>query len=456
MSLVAESPLHSSSSSDDFAAFLDSELEVVSSDTSPLDENDIGDGDDDPHEHRNKRHRVDAFEVTESHEGSMIVRTSQENTVTSLQSLNGTKCPPHPVSFGGLCGICGELVEEDVSGVALRYINKDLRLTSSEIDRLRRADLKDLLRKRKLILILDLDHTLLNSVLFAELTAEEKDKYLSVPVDLLWDDPKRSIFKLDAMHLLTKLRPSVRTFLGEVSAMFEMYVYTMGKRPYALEMAKLLDPKKVYFTSKVISYDDSLEEHQKGLDVILGAESIIVILDDTHRVWERHKENLILMKRYHFFTASYCKFHMNAKSARELKDNESDGALVTILEVLKHAHRAFFDTDLNTDISSRDVRQVLKEIRQEIFRGCKVVFSRVLPSRLRGAELPIWEMAQQLGAICSRQVDSSVTHVVSMDKDTEEACWALQNNKFLVNPDWIEEAYYSWHRQQEEDFQIDC
>lgn len=39
MSLAAESPLQSSSSGEDFAAFLDSELELASSESSPNEEN---------------------------------------------------------------------------------------------------------------------------------------------------------------------------------------------------------------------------------------------------------------------------------------------------------------------------------------------------------------------------------------------------------------------------------
>lgn len=41
MSLEAESPLHSSSSSDDFAALLDSELELATSTLSPQDDEEI-------------------------------------------------------------------------------------------------------------------------------------------------------------------------------------------------------------------------------------------------------------------------------------------------------------------------------------------------------------------------------------------------------------------------------
>ena len=58
----------------------------------------------------------------------------------------------------------------------------------------------------------------------------------------------------------------------------------MGERAYALEMANLLDPGKVYFNSRVIAQDDCTQRHQKGLDVVLGQESAVLILDDTEPV----------------------------------------------------------------------------------------------------------------------------------------------------------------------------
>jgi RNA polymerase II C-terminal domain phosphatase-like 3/4 len=86
------------------------------------------------------------------------------------------------------------------------------------------------------------------------------------------------------MYMLTKLRPFVKEFLKEASHMFEMYIYTMGDKTYAIEIAKLLDPGNIYFSSKIISNSDCTQRHQKGLDVVLGAESVAVILDDTEYV----------------------------------------------------------------------------------------------------------------------------------------------------------------------------
>ncbi|ONK69721.1 uncharacterized protein A4U43_C05F26030 [Asparagus officinalis] len=456
MSLAAESPVHSSSSSDDFAAFLDAELDVASSDTSPDEDQDDEENDDDEEDFQEpsaKRQKVEDLEPTKELEGS--------NVNTSSEPMDEDICPPHPGFIKGMCMRCGQ-IEEDESGVAFGYIHKDLRLNSKEIDRLRGVDLKNLLEAKKLILILDLDHTVLNSARLVEISAEEE--YLRHQALSMQADADRSIFELPGMHLLTKLRPFVRTFLEEATKMFEIYIYTMADRAYALEIAKILDPDKVYFDNRIISNADCTKRHQKGLDVVLGAESLVLIMDDTEIVWQRHKENLILMERYHFFASSRRQFGFSTKSLSETKkdESESDGILSIVLNVLKRAHQMFFDAFLEkklsakdiTELSSRDVRKVLKLIRQEILQGCKIVFSRVFPSSARAEDQPIWKLAQQLGAICSTEVDASVTHVVSTDKTTEKARWALQNGKFLVNVHWIEAANFLWSRQREEDFQI--
>jgi RNA polymerase II C-terminal domain phosphatase-like 3/4 len=88
--------------------------------------------------------------------------------------------------------------------------------------------------------------------------------------------------------MLTKLRPFVRTFLKEANSMFEMYIYTMGEHAYAMDIAKLLDPGDVYFPSKVISQSDCTTRYQKGLDVVLGADNLVIILDDTEHVRSGH------------------------------------------------------------------------------------------------------------------------------------------------------------------------
>lgn len=401
----------------------------------------------------NKRSKLDSDDTVEIEEPTIYL-TPRENTGSSSVVHDEDICPPHPGFFKGLCMRCGQLEEDDAPGLAFGYIHKDLKLGSREIDRLRGADLKNLLRKKKLVLILDLDHTLLNSTTLADVSEEEQ--YLLRQAESLQNDPDRSLLKLNGLHMLTKLRPFVHNFLKEANSLFEMYIYTMAERSYALEIVKHLDPKGVYFNSKVISQADSTQRFLKGLDVVLGAENLVVILDDTKFVWNKHSENLILMEKYHFFASSCRLFGLGVKSLSELKqdERESDGALAIILGVLKRVHQMFFDPGFGTDLQSRDVRQVLKTIRKEILHGCVIVFSRLFSSASRPEEEAIWKLAEQLGAICLKEIDDSVTHIVSMDAGTQKSWWALKNNKFLVHPRWIEAANFLWRKQPEETFPV--
>lgn len=443
MSLAAGSPVHSSSSSDDFATLLEAELDIASDNLSD-DEEAIAqekEEEDDIQYHRAKRQKV---------ENTDLAPQDFENS----ENITNAICPPHPGFIKGMCIICGQMEEVEDSGVPFSYIHKDLRLGNKEINRLRGKDLSQLLNYKKLILILDLDHTLLNTARFIDLCPEEE--YLLHQADSS-TGPDRSIYKLPGMHLLTKLRPFLRNFLQEASKLFEMYIYTMGERAYALEIAKIIDPDKVYFDTRVISQGDSTKRHQKGLDVVLGAESAVVILDDTENVWQRHKDNLILMERYHFFSSSCRQFGFSTNTSLSVlkkDESESDGALATVLNVLRRAHEMFFDERLKTQLSSRDVRHMLRNIRNETLKGCNIIFSRVFPSTTEAEDQPIWKMAQRMGAVCRKEKGSEVTHVVSTDKTTEKAKWALKNGKFLVNPRWIEAANYLWSKPEEGDFQV--
>ncbi|KAL6865305.1 hypothetical protein ACP4OV_016456 [Aristida adscensionis] len=471
---LAESPSPSPSSSsggssgDDFAALLDSELELASAadsaagfpagpaSASPSDDDDAEEDSEEEDEMEVEALEQNGTKRRRVEEQLLDIATSArpDNDNTGSKNVQVEACP-HPGYFGGLCFRCGKpQAEEDVSGVAFGYIHKGLRLGASEIDRLRGSDLKNLLRERKLVLILDLDHTLINSTKLHDLSAAEKE--LGIQAAASKDDLDRSIFSLYSMQMLTKLRPFVHKFLKEASNMFEMYIYTMGDKAYAIEIAKLLDPGNVYFPSKVISNSDCTQRHQKGLDVVLGAESVAVILDDTEFVWQKHKENLILMERYHYFASSCRQFGFDVRSLSESMqdERESDGALATILNVLKRTHTIFFDSAVETDLSSRDVRQVIKTVRKEVLQGCKLIFSRVFPNTARPQDQMIWKMAERLGAVCCADVDSTVTHVVAVDMRTDKARWAIENKKFLVDPRWIEAANFRWQRQPEEDFPV--
>ncbi|CAG7879906.1 unnamed protein product [Brassica rapa] len=448
MSVASDSPVHSSSS-DDLAAFLETELDSDSDSSSgsfPIEE--AAEDDAEVSNHRLKRRKLDHLETK-------IEEVASVNFSQEISEASSSKLPcQHPGTFGNMCIVCGQRVEEEETGISFTYIHKGIKFHEDEVTRMRDIDMKMLQSQRKLCLVLDLDHTLLNSTVLRDLRPEEE--YLKSLTHSLQDVSGGDLFMLEFMHMMTKLRPFVHSFLKEASKMFVLYIYTMGDRPYARQMAKLLDPKGEYFGERIISRDDGTVRHQKSLDVVLGQEKAVLILDDTENAWPSHKDNLIVIERYHFFASSCKQFDHRFQSLSQLKSDESepDGALATVLKVLKQTHSLFFE-DGGEDLSSRDVRSLLKQVRKEILKGCKVVFSRVFPTKAQAEDHPLWRVAEGLGATCATEVDESVTHVVAVDVGTEKVRWAIREKKFVVHRGWIDAANYLWKKQPEENFGLE-
>ncbi|VAH07024.1 unnamed protein product [Triticum turgidum subsp. durum] len=191
MSVAAESPspsLSSLSEDDDFADILDAELELASAADSASPGEPPGSPSDDEEEEEDEEEdlvvELDAVgqgsnkwrRVEEHHQDQGTATRPEEDAIGSVKDAEIKICPPHPGYFGGLCFRCGKgQDEEDVPGVAFGYIHKGLRLGTSEMDRLRGSEVKNLLRERKLVLILDLDHTLINSTRLHDISAAEMD-----------------------------------------------------------------------------------------------------------------------------------------------------------------------------------------------------------------------------------------------------------------------------------------
>ncbi|OEL33665.1 RNA polymerase II C-terminal domain phosphatase-like 4 [Dichanthelium oligosanthes] len=395
------------------------------------------------------------------------------------------RCRPHPGFVRGLCFRCGAKEEDaeggaprigpfppergllflggvkdggtegSATGAAVGKIQEGPAVPASATTSIPRpSDLETLLRARKLTLILDLDHTLLNSTGINDFSPTEKrNGFMSNSRD----DPRMGLFRLDpyGVPVLTKLRPFARGFLEQASAMFEMYVYTLGDQDYARAVGKLLDPDGVYFGARIVSSAESTRRDMKNLDAIPGAEAVaVVILDDSIHVWPQHEENLILIDRYHYFASSCRQYGYDVNSLAELRrdEREHDGSLAVMLGVLKRVHQGFFDSVLDGHCS--DVREVLRAVRREVLRGCTVAFSRVIPVQDFAGDHPMWKLAEQLGAVCAADADATVTHVVALDPGTEKARWARNNKKFLVNPNWMKAASFRWYRPNEQEFPV--
>nr|XP_009787947.1 PREDICTED: RNA polymerase II C-terminal domain phosphatase-like 4 [Nicotiana sylvestris] len=372
----------------------------------------------------------------------------------------------HPGVIGGMCIRCGQKVENE-SGVALGYIHKNLRLADDEIARLGDKDLKNLLRHKKLYLVLDLDHTLLNSARLADISAEEL--YLKDQREVLPEQETGLLILKSSKEYLTRDTPESKWSRNLQEQQIVSFHYS--KLAFSTSTATPAfspPPSKVPHSPN----------HQRNSFILRGGNMILLencLPLQYHQGSGQHfldpqqhrdpfdasgcsllEQSLLNGSRYlqgqegvdkwpqlchHVYPIQFEKvasqsictsqFGLKCKSLSETKsdENEAEGALASVLKVLQQIHSLFFDPvcfllflpsivevffPRNTDnIMKRDVRQVLKQVRKEILKGCKIVFTQVFPTQFQAENHHLWKLAEQLGATCSTKVDQSVTHVVS-------------------------------------------
>ncbi|XP_028802078.1 RNA polymerase II C-terminal domain phosphatase-like 3 [Neltuma alba] len=323
------------------------------------------------------------------------------------------------------------------------------------------AEQKKMFAARKLCLVLDLDHTLLNSAKFVEVDPMH-DEILRKKEEQDREKAQRHLFRFPHMGMWTKLRPGIWNFLEKASKLFELHLYTMGNKLYATQMAKVLDPKGVLFAGRVISRGDDTDlfdgdervPKSKDLEGVLGMESAVVIIDDSVKVWPHNKLNLIVVERYTYFPCSRRQFGLPGPSLLEIDHDErpEDGTLASSLAVIERIHQNFFASQ---SLEEADVRNILASEQRRILAGCRIVFSRVFPVGEANPHLhPLWQTAEQFGAVCTNQIDDQVTHVVANSLGTDKVNWALSTGRFVVHPGWVEASALLYRRANEQDFSI--
>ncbi|KAH7621996.1 hypothetical protein Ndes2526B_g02821 [Nannochloris sp. 'desiccata'] len=421
------------------------------------------------------------------------------------------ECPPHPGFMGGICIRCGVLKPpqdpshlpgiklnrnndnvkniQSSSPLALKYIHHGLEVSRDEAERLRAETVQRALASRRLLLILDLDHTLLHSSRFSDLTQAQHEALHTRAAAQTGPPENLLLYHLQYMSMWTKLRPGIRNFLTSAHELFDLHVFTMGDKDYAAGMAAVLDPNGKLFGGRVASSSDAGPGGVKDIDVLLGAEEMVMILDDTVGVWPRHKDNLMQVERYIYFPACAVRFGRGGQSLFERGEDEDadNGALATCLRVLTEVHRRFFkehdsqqleqqklavnpNTAANGDAegvvsihentshqmlsSLPDARAHLRAVRAEILVGCCILFSRIIPKDISDpSRHPFWQLATHLGAKCVSEQCPEVTHVVAANH-TDKTNWAEKLGKFVVSPDWLMCCAFTWNHAEEEMFPL--
>ncbi|CAI9578526.1 unnamed protein product [Staurois parvus] len=208
----------------------------------------------------------------------------------------------HPVVMKGLCAECGQDLTQiqnkngkqqvplSTATVSMVHSVPELMVSSEQAEQLGREDQQRLHRNRKLVLMVDLDQTLIH-------TTEQHCQHMS----------RKGIFHFQLGRgepmLHTRLRPHCKEFLEKIAKLYELHVFTFGSRLYAHTIAGFLDSEKKLFSHRILSRDECIDPYSKTgnlRNLFPCGDSMVCIIDDREDVW-KFAPNLITVKKYVYF-----------------------------------------------------------------------------------------------------------------------------------------------------------
>uniref|UniRef100_A0A672GS75 RNA polymerase II subunit A C-terminal domain phosphatase n=1 Tax=Salarias fasciatus TaxID=181472 RepID=A0A672GS75_SALFA len=233
----------------------------------------------------------------------------------------------HPIVMKGLCAECGQDLTQlqssngkqqspiSTATVSMVHSVPELMVSSEQAEQLGREDQQRLHRNKKLVLMVDLDQTLIH-------TTEQHCQRMS----------NKGIFHFQLGRgepmLHTRLRPHCKEFLEKIAKLYELHVFTFGSRLYAHTIAGFLDPEKKLFSHRILSRDECIDPSSKTgnlRNLFPCGDSMVCIIDDREDVW-KFAPNLITVKKYIYFQGTG---DINAppgsREAQMLKDQNVSG-----------------------------------------------------------------------------------------------------------------------------------
>ncbi|CAB3407788.1 unnamed protein product [Caenorhabditis bovis] len=366
----------------------------------------------------------------------------------------------HAIVIKDMCGTCGKDLrekggragqrkEQSAANVSMIHNVPELIVSDTLAKELGNADETNLLANRKLVLLVDLDQTIIHTT--------------NRPFNI---DPEKhpdiTQYTLMNGNYVTKLRPHTTEFLHRMSKLFELHIVTYGQRQYAHKIAQILDPDQRLFGHRILSRDElfSAQHKTKNLKALFPCgEKLVVIIDDRADVW-MYSEALIQIKPYRFFKEVG---DINApKDSKEqmppeIEDSANeDHVLEEIERVLTNIHDKYYEMyDLkNPDAPLIDVKSVINDQRRKVLEGCVIVLSGIVPINEKVEKTDVYRLCEQFGAKMADTVTDDVTHVVGVRWGTTKVHQALRLGKHVVTVHWVYACVEKWLKADEKEFEL--
>lgn len=333
----------------------------------------------------------------------------------------------HAEIFQDLCTSCSELVlnyHENPDNAHL--LIKGVTIVAEE-EKKNYAEVEKnvLISNKKLILILDLDNTLIHAIMSRLNENNTSDVDLTDVYEWVYS-------RFD--KFLIKLRPYLKEFFTTVQPLYEIFLYTMGTRGYAEYNRCLLNDIKgaKIEKEKMIALEDNFKLAQKKIKRMLPySEEMVLILDDRLDVWPEDNDNLIFTKPYWFF---------REKNQEKIVVRPYDCYLFFAAQTLFRIHRVFFE--LREKGCVADVRKIYEFFKKKMFMGKKICFSGLVE---RSSENSFENnryvgICREGGAIVTEDIENGNPDILIVKefRTTHKVHVAVKNKIPIVHFNWID------------------
>ena len=268
------------------------------------------------------------------------------------------KCK-HEMFYGNLCVKCEyKKTEQDEKFIkSYGFTKNNFYLSKEKAESLEKAQVEDYLTAKKLILLLDLDNTILHCC-SVPITSEQI-KYLDQTYNsYIAKIPIKNSFNRNKYEpILIKFRPYLRTFLKNLKNKFEVFVYTQATEEYATGIIQYINKnfqEDILSTGRMIPRtldENGITKNKSIKNVFPTQEKMVLIIDDNMEVWKENGSNLLCIYPYKFFSekerATNKLFFFN--NQEKTPTNESflkvdyDNVLFCMTNLLLNIHRKFYD-----------------------------------------------------------------------------------------------------------------
>ncbi|VDN06490.1 unnamed protein product [Thelazia callipaeda] len=366
----------------------------------------------------------------------------------------------------GRPGFSGDVSEVSTANVSMIHHVPELIVSDELAWKIGSRDRELLLKARKLVLLVDLDQTLIHTTNHA---CKPKNE-----MDILH-------YKLKGIDFYTKVRPYTRDFLENMAELYEMHIISYGERQYAHRIAEILDPDKKYFGHRILSRDElfcAMYKTKNMQALFPCGDHMIVMIDDRPDVWQ-YSDALVQVKPYRFFkevgdinNSRYPENEVSAPTihAEQDSDSEVDETLEYVAAVLTKLHSAFYELFDDAKIDRfpvcllsialfychfKDLKGIISYLRKQVLKNCSIVISGIVPVGVDVKKTEVYRLCVQFGASVTNNLCESTTHLIAARLGTAKVYEAQKRkNIFIVNIKWLFTCVERWEKVDEKDFEL--